>query len=512
MLPTTPPVPLHDIPYRELFLSLIEEIPDAVFTKDLQGRYTLINKAGARFMGRPAHEILGRKDAELMSEQEAQATLEFDRQVLLAGRTLSAEMSEVMAGVERNWLSTKGVLRRADGQVVGLFGIARDLSDHRRSEEARHQSETLYRAAASSSLDAFFILGNDPEGLRLLRVNVHAEALLGCGARQAEGRLLSDFEHLPFIAPRELCEEVWRTGQTRDDEVEQEMPWRGTRWFRRQMNAVGDCVAVTVRDITEQRQAEARLRLNERMASIGMLAAGVAHEINNPLAFVSSNLGFVDNELRRLKLPEEDARELLEAVGEAREGAERMRLIVQSLKLLSRGDPISMVPVDLQEVLESSVQLARGQMRGRAEVVRDYEELPKVLGNTVQLAQVFVNLLSNAAQALPHRGGQVKLVTRVLGGDRVSVEVCDNGCGIPAEQLGRIFEPFFTTKPVGEGTGLGLSISHGIVQALGGEITVESTQGVGTTFRVVLPTVDSLRDEDEEGPRLELSTSSSAQL
>jgi signal transduction histidine kinase len=248
------------------------------------------------------------------------------------------------------------------------------------------------------------------------------------------------------------------------------------------------------------------------MASIGMLAAGVAHEINNPLAFVSSNLGFVDNELRRLKLPVEDARELLEAVGEAREGAERMRLIVQSLKLLSRGDAISQVPVELEEVLETSVQLARGQMRGRAEVVRDYEELPKVLGNTVQLAQVFVNLLANAAQALPHRGGQVKLMTRVLEDGRVSVEVCDNGCGIPAEQLGRIFEPFFTTKPVGEGTGLGLSISHGIVQALGGEISVDSTVGVGTTFRVVLPTVDSQRDEDEEEARLPLPTSSSAQV
>ena len=513
MFPTPPSAPPPEIPYRELFLSLIEEIPDAVFTKDLQGRYTLINKAGARFMGRPVEEILGRKDAELMSQEEAQSTLEFDRQVLLAGRTLSAEMSEVMAGEPRDWLSTKGVLRRADGQVVGLFGIARDMSHHRRGEEARRQSETLYRAAASSTLDAFFILGGDHEGLRLLRVNAHGAALLGCEAREAEGHVLSNFAHATFIAPRELCEEVWRTGQTRDDEVEQELPERGARWFRRQLNAVGDCVAVTVRDITEQKQAEARLRRNERMASIGMLAAGVAHEINNPLAFVSSNLGFVDNELRRLKLPEEDARELLEAVGEAREGAERMRLIVQSLKLLSRGDTISQVPVDLKEVLETSLQLARGQMRGRAEVVRDYEELPKVLGNTVQLAQVFVNLLANAAQALSHRGGQVKLVTRVLGEGRVSVEVCDNGCGIPAEQLGRIFEPFFTTKPVGEGTGLGLSISHGIVQALGGEITVQSTVGVGTTFRVVLPTVDSQRDADEEEEaRVEPSTSASAQV
>ena len=483
-----------ELPYRELFLAVVEEMPDAVFTKDLQGRYTFINGVGARYLGLPVEEILGRKDSDLMSAEEAQNTLEFDRQTLLAGRTLYAEMSEQMAGVQREWISTKGVIRRPDGQVVGLFGIARDLSHHRRGEAAQRQSEALFRAAASNSFDAFFILRGEPEQLRLLRLNTHAESLLGCEARAAEGRPLSDFPQAAFIAPRHLCEQVWSTGRTHDDEVGQVLPGKGRRWFRRQLCAVGDCMAVTVRDITEQRENELRLRLNERMASIGMLAAGVAHEINNPLAFVSSNLGFIGTELRRLSLPQEDAQELTEALNEAREGTERMRLIVESLKALSRGDTMTTHPLDLHEVLENSVHLIWGRLRSRGMLARDYGELPSVMGNSVQLSQVFVNLLINAVQALPERGGEIRLVTRLHNTSQVMVEVQDTGCGIPAEHLDRIFEPFFTTKPVGEGTGLGLAISHDIIRGLGGELTVSSVVGQGTTFRVLLPVARDERD------------------
>ncbi|QRO01819.1 PAS domain-containing protein [Archangium violaceum] len=492
-----------DLPYRELFLSVVEELPDAVFTKDLQGRYTFINKVGASYLGLPVERIIGHKDGELMTAEEAQRTLEFDRQTLLAGRTLHAEMHEHMAGAHREWLSTKGVLHRPDGQVMGLFGIARDLSTHRRNEAVQRQSEALFRAATSSSFDAFFIVRGEQEHLRLLRINAHAESLLGCEARQAEGRLLSDFPHAAFIAPRALCEQLWRTGQNHDDEVDQVRPGQGRRWFRRQLSAVGDCLAITMRDITEQRENELRLRLNERMASIGMLAAGVAHEINNPLAFVSSNLGFIATELRRLALPEEELRELLEALTEAREGTERMRLIVESLRALSRGDQTTTHPLDLHEVLENSVHLAWGRLRSRGRLVRDYGELPQVLGNSVQLAQVFTNLLINAAHALPRSGGEIRLVTRMQGTSQAVVEVHDNGCGIPAENLERIFEPFFTTKPVGEGTGLGLSISHDILRGLGGSMSVESVVGEGSTFRVFLPVVDEAHDEGDEDTRPE---------
>ena len=481
-----------ELHFRELFLSVVEHLPDAVFTKDLQGRYTYINSAGARYLGLPPEQIIGRKDSDLMSAEEAQNTMEFDRQTLLAGRTLHAEMTDFMARVRREWLSTKGLLRNPDGQVLGLFGICRDLSEHRRSEAARSQSEALFRAASSSSFDAFFILRGEPEGLRLLSLNSHAEALMGCTAREAEGRLLAQFPQAAFIAPEHLCQEVLRTGRPHDEEVEQVRGRQDRRWFRRQLNAVGDCIAVMVRDITEQRENQMRLRLNERMAAIGMLAAGVAHEINNPLAFVSSNLCYIDKELRRLKLPPSELGEMMEAITDAREGADRMRDIVQSLRALARGDSISTHPMDLHEVLENSVHLIWGRLRSKGMLVRDYGELPQVMGNSVQLSQVFVNLLINAVQALPEQGGEIRLVTRLHNDSQVLVEVQDTGCGIPAEHLDRIFEPFFTTKPVGEGTGLGLSISHDIIRGLGGELTVSSVVGQGTTFRIRLPVA---RDE-----------------
>jgi signal transduction histidine kinase len=368
------------------------------------------------------------------------------------------------------------------------------MSEHRRSEAARRQSETLFRAASSSSFDAFFILRGEPQGLRLLSLNSHAESLLGCTAREAEGHLLSEFPQAAFIAPRAQCEEVWRTGKPHDEEVEHVQPGKGRRWFRRQLNPVGDCIAVMVRDITEQRENQMRLRLNERMAAVGMLAAGVAHEINNPLAFVSSNLCYIERELRRLQLSPADLGEMMEAITDAREGADRMRDIVQSLRALARGDSISTHPMDLHEVMENSVHLIWSRLRSKGQLVRDYGELPQVMGNSVQLSQVFVNLLLNAVQALPENGGEIRLVTRPHNESQVRIEVHDTGCGIATEHLDRIFEPFFTTKPVGEGTGLGLSISHDIIRALGGELTVSSAVGQGTTFRILLPVATEPRN------------------
>ncbi|MFE8604247.1 ATP-binding protein [Archangium violaceum] len=489
-----------DLPYQELFLALAEALPDAVFTKDLQGRYTFINSAGALYLGLSVEDILGRTDEELLPLEEARRTRELDQRALLSGHPLSIEIRERTAGVEREWCSTKGQLRRADGTLVGMFGLARDLLPHRRSEAARRRNEALFRAAASGSPDAFFLLGIEEGGSpRLLHLNARAESLLGHAARGAEGRLLSDFPHATFLAPPSLCEQVWGTGEPHDAEVEQVVRGLGRRWFHRQVRAVGDCLAVTVRDITEQRETEARLRLNERLASIGRLAAGVAHEINNPLAYVAGNLGFIGTELCRLPLPEEDRRELLEALSDAREGTERMRLIVQSLQSLSRGDAVALRPLALHEVLESALRMASGRLGGGVRVLRDYGEVPRVLGHGVQLVQVFTNLLVNAAQALPPEGGDIHLVTRRLGPSAAVVEVRDTGCGIPAEHLERIFEPFFTTKPVGEGTGLGLSLCHDIIRGLGGVMTVDSLVGEGSSFRVFLtvaePAPETVRED-----------------
>jgi signal transduction histidine kinase len=255
----------------------------------------------------------------------------------------------------------------------------------------------------------------------------------------------------------------------------------------------GKPALVTVaRDFTERKHMQAQLMLNDRMATMGTLAAGIAHELNNPLAYVLANLDYVVAGLAPRSAPygDEELEEWRQVLAEAREGADRMRQLVRQLKTFSRVDEEHEERVELHPVLDSVVLMAAKEVRSRARLVKEYGAPLAVRGNEGKLFQVFLNLVINAAQAIPEGRREehtVRLVTCSDARGRVVVEVHDTGCGIRPEHLGRLFEPFFTTKPTGVGTGLGLSICHGIVRALGGDIVVESPTGQGTVFRVVLP-------------------------
>jgi len=251
----------------------------------------------------------------------------------------------------------------------------------------------------------------------------------------------------------------------------------------------------------ERKELHAKLALADRMVSVGTLAAGVAHELNNPLAYVNANITFLAEQVTLLStlLPpsaradaevEDVLTQLVEAARDAKDGVERMRVIVRDLKTLSRGDDAKVGPVELGPVLDSCVNVAWNELKHRARLVKDIQPLPAVRGSGARLGQIFLNLLVNAAQAMPEgpaEAQEIRVTARLLDPERILIEVADTGCGIPPEVLPRIFDPFFTTKAPGVGTGLGLSIVRGIVVAMQGEITVESTVGRGTTFRVVLP-------------------------
>nr|WP_228530789.1 MULTISPECIES: PAS domain S-box protein [Myxococcaceae] len=247
-----------------------------------------------------------------------------------------------------------------------------------------------------------------------------------------------------------------------------------------------------ITDITERKQIEARLVASDRMASVGMLAAGVAHEINNPLAYVQANVGFVSDVLARegRALAPALVEEAQQALQEAREGTQRMRDIVRDLRTFSRVDDAVLAPVDLERVLDSASSIASNEVRHRARLVRVRGGVPQVLAHEGRLVQLFVNLIVNAAHALPEgqvERHEIRLRTAAAPTGEALVEVQDTGSGIAPELLPRLFEPFFTTKPAGRGTGLGLSICQGIVAALGGSIEVQSAVGQGSTFRVRLP-------------------------
>ncbi|HDH52885.1 MAG TPA: histidine kinase, partial [Nitrospirae bacterium] len=267
----------------------------------------------------------------------------------------------------------------------------------------------------------------------------------------------------------------------------------------------------------ELKATQAQMLQKEKMASIGQLAAGVAHEINNPMGFISSNLGtlgkyvnklseFINTQMgviESLKSPEISEeltekrkklkldyilKDVQELINESLEGAERVKKIVQNLKTFSRVDESEYKYADINECIESTLNIVWNELKYKAAVKKDYQKLPLTKCYPQQLNQVFMNLLVNAAHSI-EKQGEIKIKTW-NGSGFINVSISDTGCGIPADKINRIFEPFFTTKEVGKGTGLGLSISYDIVKKHNGEIIVDSEIGKGATFTVKIPVME----------------------
>ncbi|HSZ83778.1 MAG TPA: ATP-binding protein [Polyangia bacterium] len=260
------------------------------------------------------------------------------------------------------------------------------------------------------------------------------------------------------------------------------------------------------REVEQRHRMEAQLRRAQKLEALGRLAAGIAHEINNPLAFVIANLHYVRGALDApgAGLAAAPLEDLSAALAEACVGGDRIKQIVRDLKAFAQPHDESLAVVDVRPVLDFSLKMTAAELRRRAQVVTRFDEVPAVWAISGRLEQVFVNLLVNAAQAIAPGAveqNQIRVAVRTLGDD-VAVEISDTGIGIPAANLERIFDPFFTTKPVGVGTGLGLSICHSIVTAFGGDLTVESEEGKGSTFRVLLPSTG--RGDSGRAPALQL--------
>ncbi|HEX9298224.1 MAG TPA: ATP-binding protein [Polyangiaceae bacterium] len=269
-------------------------------------------------------------------------------------------------------------------------------------------------------------------------------------------------------------------------------------------------------DVTDPRRMQATLLSAERMVAVGTIAASVAHEINNPLSYVVACLDFLVREGKpviqlaktlRLRYPDDadiaglsaTLAKMTEPFINIRDGVERMRLIARDLRTFARADDHDASPVDVHDVLRSAIRMASNELRYRANVVSEFSEVPWVMASEPRLAQVFLNLLVNAAQAFPTgrplESCEIRVVTSLDSSGQVMIEVRDNGPGIYPQILPRIFEPFFTTKPVGVGTGLGLSVCRNIVTSHGGSIAAKSELGRGSSFVVLLPAANGVRLE-----------------
>ncbi len=383
----------------------------------------------------------------------------------------------------------------AGTRVVRVFGAVKDVTEQKRAEEALRDAMIALEQRAGTEVARFravldqageTILVIDPRTHGLVDVNETACRALGYTREELLKKSIEEIQvgNVPWQDRdlSELSEASLRAEQVYRNKDLSTFPVEVTVSLRRFIGQ--DYLVVVAREITERKQLEAQLAQSDRLASVGVLAAGVAHEINNPLVYIMNNLSYVLTHLP------DGFEELASALREARSGAERVRDIVKDLKTFSRSDSEKMEPVDVRTILDSAIKVAHNEIRHRAQLVRHYDEIPAVDANA-RLGQVFLNLILNAAHAIGEgdvSNNQIAVsVERKDQTGQVLVSIRDTGVGIPSDRLAKIFDPFFTTKPVGVGTGLGLSICRNITEALGGRIDVTSEVGVGSTFTVTLP-------------------------
>jgi PAS domain S-box-containing protein len=299
------------------------------------------------------------------------------------------------------------------------------------------------------------------------------------GREMIRARLLAPVEELPELAETRL---LARDGRIVVAEV-----------FPTQLVTFeGEPARMIVgRDATDRVKLQEQLLISARMASIGMLAAGVAHEVNNPLAYVLNNVEIAMKQLGPLG---DGARQARDALGVALEGVDRIRTIVRDLLALSRIDESALGPVDVTAVVESTLALARKEITERASLSYDALPVPLARGTVARVGQVLLNLLSNALESMAEGArdtNTLRVVLRPSNGSGAVIEITDNGVGIPPEHVPRIFDPFFTTKAPGHGTGLGLAISQRLVAEMGGELSFTPAEPRGSTFRLTLPGADA---------------------
>jgi len=429
---------------------------------------------------------------------------------------LDMEFRLELPGGPQRWVHCQGdVLRDSEGVAVRITGTLTDISERKRAEQELRRQAMMFESLCVYD----GVVTSDLSG-RIIDWNLTAERMFGLPKHEVLGRTLGSV--LRPEEPDVLTSAILRTLKT-------DGRWIGEISFKRKdgNSCFSEAVAVPLRDtegrpiasimvhrdITERRRLQAQLLLADRLASVGTLASGIAHEVNNPLAFICLNMDFLEKSLEKLAgaAPVETLEQVSQVIKETKVGANRIATIVRDLKTFSRGgEQEHLGPVDVRPVVELACKMADNVIRHRAKLVTDFEHVPLVDANEGRLGQVFLNLLLNAAQAIPDgraSENEIRVSIRREGAGRVLVEVRDSGVGMTKDVLSRIFDPFFTTKPVGVGTGLGLSICHGIAEAMGGKISVESEPGKGSVFRVSLR---ALTRKDEPKPSPRQSTASTA--
>jgi PAS domain S-box-containing protein len=479
-----------------LLRATLESTADGILVVDRAGRVAAFNTKFAELWRIPDTLLATRDDALLLDyvRDELADPDAFIAKVRQLYDTPEATSFDLVVLRDGRTFERYSQPQRVGSEVTGRVWSFRDVTVRLRAERDRQAAEARLRVIFEHT--GVGIAECTPEG-RFLFVNGTLCHILGYCEDELYRMTFLDVTHPDDRARNADIQRSALSSGGSSYGLEKRYVHKAGRvvWAQVSVNAVRDVsgavnrfVAI-IRDITESRQMQEQLALADRLASLGGLAAGVAHEINNPLAALMGSLELL---LHAGPGPGAgtDEGHRTEALEIMREASGRIREIARDLLVFARAESDVIGPVDVAEVLESSLRLAANQLRHRARIVRRYNRVPPVAANGSRLGQVFLNLLVNAAQAIDEGHADrndVTITVERCGDDRVAIEVADTGEGMPPNRLERLFQPFSTTKAQGHGLGLGLAICHRIVTQYGGTICARSIEGQGTTFRIELP-------------------------
>jgi two-component system cell cycle sensor histidine kinase/response regulator CckA len=494
---------------HNLLRTVIDIIPDHVFVRDRASRHLINNRAQLDLLrAKSLEETIGKTDFDFYPPELARKFGDDNERVMALGQTL-ANIEEMIPGPKGEpswWSTTKVPLRDRDGTVVGMVGIGRNITEHRQAI----QKITEQAAILDQANEAILLLTLD-SGIAYM--NAAAENLLGWKAVDAMGKMdhelypVGDQALLIQAASETLTRGSWHGELRLHHKQGREIFVEIRRTLIRDENGAPKAQLSISADVTERKKADALALRNQRLESIGTLAGGIAHDLNNVLAPILMSIA-----LLKLKVSDEAGRKLLATL---EQNAERGAQLVRQVLAFGRGaegDRMLVQPVHIAREIQ---QIVRDTFPKTIKFEFKADRHPWTLnGDPTQLHQVLLNLCVNARDAMPNGGTiAVQLENTVLDetyssmnpearpGPYVSISVTDTGTGIPAEIRDRIFEPFFTTKEIGKGTGLGLSTSLGIIQSHGGFITVSSNVGRGSTFKIHLPANAAPADSEPAAPR-----------
>lgn len=488
---------------RETILrAIVEGSTDAIFVKDYEGRYILINESGAKFFNRKPSQIIGFNDRELLGEEAGRYLNEQDEIIKAGGSARTAEENFVIGGVLRTFLAAKAPYMNSKNEIIGLIGISRDITERKQIEDRIKSERERLLVTLRSIGDA--VITTDVEG-NIVLMNRIAEILTGWQSPEAEGKPLTDVFNIidentrmknenpvnKVIRMGSIIELPQHTILVSRDGSERLIADSGAPIRDSESNIIG--IVLVFRDITEKKKTETLLLNSQKLESLGVLAGGIAHDFNNLLGGLFGYL-----ELLRMHISRQDTDRMNDTLNKIMQVFDRTKALTRQLLTFAKGGEPVKRPLLLASLITSTAQFVLSGTKIECDYDIQHDLMPCIADEN-QIGQVLDNIIINAIQFMPD-GGRIKIKADnflnethnpkpyLQPGQYVRIAITDQGPGIPKSSLTRIFDPFYTTKK--SGTGLGLATCFSIMKKHGGAIEADSVNGEGSTFTLYLPTTE----------------------